>query len=283
MNAYIRLCRLNRPVGIVLLMLPCWWGITLASSDQFLNLKFLVLFSLGAILMRGAGCTLNDLIDKNIDSKVTRTQNRPLAKGELSTFQALVFFGIQSLGGLIILLLLPQRCWPLGLLGLGLLGIYPFMKRFTYWPQLVLGFAFNFGIIMAAVALQPYEAINWPAVVCLYGAGIAWTIGYDTIYALQDREDDLKIGVKSTAILFGNRVKEALLIVYGLMFGLLAGVGYYTSVNTLYYGLLALCAFGIAMPLSRLNAKDPQACLKVFNANPYLGWLVWVLLLILKN
>lgn len=231
--------------------------------------------------MRSAGCTFNDLIDRDIDTKVSRTKMRPIASGEISFHQALIFFGIQCLGGLAVLLALPFRCWPLSLVGLALLALYPFMKRITHWPQLILGFAFNWGVIFGAAATVPYEALNWPAILSLYGAGIAWTIGYDTIYALQDKEDDLKIGVKSTAIRFGNYVKPALGICYGIMFALLGCVGYWMNGDVVYYGLIGLGMLVTAFSLFRLNPNDTNDCQNAFNANPYLGWLVWGALLTL--
>lgn len=263
-------------------MLPCWWGVTLASAfvtPHLLNLNLLLLFALGSLFMRGAGCTFNDLIDRNIDAEVARTKTRPLAKGEISPRQALLFFCLQCLGGLAVLVSLPRRCWPLSLVGLALLVLYPFMKRITHWPQLVLGFAFNLGVIFGAVAVAPYQALNWPVVLSLYGAGIAWTMGYDTIYALQDRDDDLKIGVKSTAIRFGNHVKLALSACYGIMFALLGNVGYWAKGGVVYYGLMGVCMLVTAYRLYYLNPHDTDDCQKAFNANSSLGWLVWGALL----
>lgn len=231
--------------------------------------------------MRGAGCTFNDLIDRNIDAKVNRTKMRPLANNEISPRQALIFFGLQCFGGLAILQALPLRCWPLSLVGLALLGVYPFMKRLTHWPQFILGFAFNLGVLFGTVAVASYETLNWPAVLGLYGAGIAWTMGYDTIYALQDKEDDLKIGVKSTAIRFGNYVKPALGMCYGTMFILLGSVGYLATGGIVFYGLIGLCIFLTFYQLFRLSPNDAQDCQNAFNANTYLGWLVWGALLAL--
>jgi 4-hydroxybenzoate polyprenyl transferase len=261
-------------------MLPCWWGVTLANPQE-LNIKLFFLFALGALFMRSAGCVFNDLIDKNIDKHVTRTKMRPLASGELSSQKALLFFCLLCLGGLAVLLSLPIRCWPIGIIGLLLLAIYPFMKCITYWPQVVLGFAFNLGVIFGAVAVLPYESINWPATLCLYGAGIAWTVAYDTIYALQDIEDDLKIGVKSTAIRFGNHVKMALYLSYGMMFALISIAGHLSNAREMYYAIIfsvALISFIILYPL---DISKPSDCLKLFNANPYLGWMVWAALLAL--
>ena len=280
MNAYLRLSRLHRPVGILLLMLPCWWGVAQADPKSW-NFRLLVLFAVGSLLMRGAGCILNDLIDRDIDRQVTRTKNRPLATGELSLYQALVSFGFHCLGGLAILLMLPPRCWPISLVGLLLLILYPFMKRLTHWPQAVLGLAFNLGVIFAAVAITPYESVNWLAVMSLYGAGIAWSIGYDTLYAFQDKEDDLKIGVKSTAIWFGNHGQVALMVTYALMFLLLASVGHWMNGSTLYYSLITIAALATFGYLKFLDTTAPNACQQAFNLNPLLGGVIWVALLTL--
>lgn len=231
--------------------------------------------------MRSAGCTLNDLIDRNIDVHVTRTKLRPLANNEIPQTRAFLYFILQCLGGLIVLACLPQRCWPLGIIGLVLLAIYPFMKRITHWPQLVLGFAFNLGVIFGVVAVLPYKAIHWFPVLCLYVAGIAWTLGYDTIYALQDKADDLKIGVKSTAIYFGDSIKVALFLTYSLVFASLTLVGYWENVSGIFYSILGIGFFITVVMLYRFNPHNIQDCHKAFHANPYLGLLIWGALLIL--
>jgi 4-hydroxybenzoate polyprenyltransferase len=279
-KAYISLSRLDRPIGVLLLyILPCWWGITFAAPGA-LNLKLLMLFAIGATIIRGAGCTFNDWIDQDIDRHVARTKMRPLARGELSSHQALFFFFFQCLAGLAILVFfLPQRSWSLSLVELALFASYPFMKRITYWPQLILGFAINFGVIFGAVASAPYEAIHWPALLSLYGAGIAWTMGYDTIYALQDKDDDLKIGVKSTAIRFGNHIKSALVVSYSVMFSLLMNVGYLTGASLYYYSIITVGILITLRQIYYLNPTNTTMCQKIF-ANPYLGWVIWGALLV---
>lgn len=274
MNAYLRLSRLHRPVGILLLMLPCWWGVALADPHAW-NFRLLALFALGAIVMRGAGCILNDVIDRDIDRQVTRTKGRPLATGDLSLRQAMVSFVLHCLGGLVVLLMLPPRCWPISIVGLFLLALYPFMKRITHWPQAVLGLAFNLGVIFGVIAVTPYELMNWLTVISLYGAGIAWSIGYDTLYAFQDKKDDLKIGVKSTAIRFGEYGRSALMVTYAFMFLLLISVGYWAGGSVFYYSLIAIAAFVTFSYLTRLDPGDPTACQKAFNLNPLLGCLIW--------
>lgn len=203
---YMLLARLDRPIGTWLLLLPCWWGAALgaiAAGDSLPNLWHLCLFALGSILMRGAGCAFNDLVDKDIDAQVERTRARPLASGQLRRSQAAVFIVGLSLLGLVILLQFNALTIWLGIGSLGLVAAYPFMKRITWWPQAWLGLTFNWGALLGYTATT--GDMGWPAL-CLYAAGIAWTLGYDTIYACQDVEDDALVGVRSTARLFAAAV-----------------------------------------------------------------------------
>lgn len=266
---YIRLGRYDRPIGIWLLMLPCWWGLALATPNHFPPPLFLGLFALGAAVMRGAGCTLNDLIDRNLDVRVERTKNRPLASGQLSPRQALVFFCLQSLVGLSILLSLPYACWGIGIIGLALLILYPFMKRLIDWPQAVLGLAFNIGIFMGAAAVSDMAYLDWKSLILLYCAGICWTIFYDTIYALQDIKDDLKVGIKSTAILFGENLMSALWIIcaFILVFLILT--------KSLSFICLVVLFLLMGWILLTLNPTSPENCLQRFKANQWVGWIVF--------
>ena len=289
MNTFLRLGRLHQPAGIFLLLLPCWWGIALAARNSLTfseNVRLLLIFAAGATIMRGAGCTLNDLIDRRIDRQVSRTRSRPLAGGEVPPSRAMLFFILQCLMGAGILLHLPARCWIFAPPALGLLALYPYMKRITHWPQLVLGLAFNIGVFFGATAVLPFSLVNWPALLCLYAAGIAWTVGYDTIYALQDKADDLKIGVRSTAILFGRDVKTALCICYGLMFALLGAACFLASFLAA-GGIACLLALGAAALLTALklinfSPVNPKTFAKAFKDNIYLGLLVWIALLCLN-
>src|SRR3954467_6433772 len=213
---YLRLSRLDRPIGSWLLLMPCWWSAALAAGIAH-DLKrlplMLVLFLAGAFAMRGAGCTWNDITDRDLDAQVERTRSRPIPAGQVSVPQAAAFLVLQALVGLVVLLQFNRFAIACGIASLVIVAIYPFMKRITYWPQIVLGLAFSWGALMGfAVMLGRMDA----AALWLYGGSIAWVIGYDTVYAHQDTEDDALIGIKSTARLFGARTAQALLAFYGL-------------------------------------------------------------------
>src|SRR6266481_7711858 len=213
---YLRLSRLDRPIGSWLLLLPCWWSLALAAgiahdiSQLPLNIA---LFFIGAFVMRGAGCTWNDITDRDLDAMVERTRSRPIPAGQVSVPQALAFLVVQALIGLAVLLQFNRFAIMTGIASLIIVAVYPFMKRITWWPQIVLGLAFSWGALMGFAVTQ--QRIGATAL-ALYAGSIAWVIGYDTIYAHQDAEDDALIGVKSTALLFGKRTRPALMVFYGL-------------------------------------------------------------------
>src|SRR5664279_6208917 len=213
---YLRLSRLDRPIGSWLLLMPCWWSAALAAGvigDVSRLPPILVLFLVGAFVMRGAGCTWNDITDRDLDALVERTRSRPIPAGQVSVPQAAIFLVVQALVGLAVLLQFNRFAILTGIASLGIVAVYPFMKRITWWPQTVLGLAFSWGALMGfAVTLGRIDA----TAVALYAGSIAWVIGYDTIYAHQDVEDDALIGVKSTALLFGARTHRALVVFYGL-------------------------------------------------------------------
>src|SRR5947209_3030327 len=240
---YLRLSRLDRPIGSWLLLMPCWWSAALAAGvirDAGQLPLIIVLFFVGAFVMRGAGCTWNDITDRDLDAKVERTRSRPIPAGQVSVPQAFVFLVVQALIGLAVLLQFNRFAVAVGIASLVIVTVYPFMKRITYWPQIVLGLAFSWGALMGfAVTFGRMDA----TALVLYAGSIAWVIGYDTIYAHQDTEDDALIGIKSTALLFGARTKPALLVFYGLAVALvgmaltLAGAGWIA-----WLGLLAFAA-----------------------------------------
>src|ERR1700675_4183790 len=213
---YLRLSRLDRPIGSWLLLMPCWWSAALAAGviGEIRQLPLVVaLFFIGAFAMRGAGCTGNDITDRDLDARVERTRSRPIPAGQVSVPQALVFLVAQALIGLAVLLQFNRFAIATGIASLVIVAVYPFMKRIIWWPQIVLGLAFSWGALMGfAVTLERIDA----AALLLYAGSIAWVIGYDTIYAHQDAEDDALIGVKSTALLFGARTHRALIVFYGL-------------------------------------------------------------------
>ncbi|SFH43385.1 4-hydroxybenzoate polyprenyltransferase [Palleronia marisminoris] len=277
---YLRLSRADRPIGTWLLLLPCWWGLLLAAAaDSRFGLQGLWIAAgcaLGAFLMRGAGCTWNDITDREIDASVARTRSRPIPSGAVSPKQALAWLVAQSLVAFCILLTFNLNAILLGVLSLLPVAVYPFAKRFTWWPQVFLGLAFNWGALLAWTAM--HGALAWPAVV-LYLAGIAWTLFYDTIYAYQDAEDDVLIGVKSTARLFGDRPKPwlrgfmvaaCLLMTVAVVLALAD-----TNILTLVLALGAPWAMGwhMAWQLSRFDHEDTQTCLNLFRANRDTGLL----------
>src|ERR1700710_1943083 len=220
---YLRLSRLDRPIGSWLLLLPCWWSAALATgiTHELTPLPPIVsLFFIGAFAMRGAGCTWNDITDRDLDARVERTRSRPIPAGQVSVFRAAVFLVVQALIGLAVLLQFNRFAVATGIASLAIVAVYPFMKRITWWPQIVLGLAFSWGALMGfAVTLGRLDATAF----ALYAGSIAWVIGYDTIYAHQDAEDDALIGIKSTALLFGARTHAALIAFYGLAVALIGG------------------------------------------------------------
>lgn len=268
---YARLARLDRLVGVWLLLLPCWWGVALAGGLAG-DLDLYLLFALGAVVMRGAGCTINDLFDRDIDRQVARTRTRPLAAGALSLRQAVGFLAVQLALGALVLIQLPRLAIELGLGIMVVVIIYPLMKRVTWWPQLFLGIAFNIGVLIGFAASS--QTLTLPAWL-LYFAGICWTLGYDTIYAHQDKEDDMRIGVKSTALRFGAAGRRWIggfyagaVILAGMAFAL-AGAGMGA------FALLGLFALLLAVQLARVNFADPAACLSAFRANVPAGWVLF--------
>ena len=223
---YAKLARVDRPIGTMLLLWPCWWSIGMAApAGGMPDVQLAALFGVGAFVMRGAGCTINDMWDRKYDAQVERTLNRPLASGQISPFQALLFLGGQLTCGLGVLLQLNHFSIALGAASLGLVVVYPAMKRFTNFPQLVLGLTFNWGALLGWAAV--HESCDWSVVLPLYGSGVAWTLMYDTLYAHQDKEDDAKIGLKSTALYFGNeKSRQALLGFAGVSTASLGLSGY---------------------------------------------------------
>lgn len=272
---YLRLARFDRPIGSWLLLLPCWWSAALAAGIAG-NLGplplVLALFFVGAFSMRGAGCTWNDITDRNLDAKVERTRSRPIPAGQVSVTGAFVFLVAQALVGLGVLLQFNSFAIATGIASLAIVAVYPFMKRITYWPQLVLGLAFSWGALMGFAAML--GALPAAALV-LYAGSIAWVIGYDTIYAHQDRDDDALIGVKSTALLFGENTKAMLTLFYALAVLLvgvsigLAGGGWLA-----WLGLLAFASH-LAWQIRSIRIDDATLCLRLFKSNRDAGLLLF--------
>jgi len=289
---YLRLSRADRPIGTWLLLIPCWWSLLLAalSTGQFgwYDAWIALGCAIGAFLMRGAGCTWNDITDRDFDGQVERTRSRPIPSGQVTVKGAVIWMVIQSLIAFGILLTFPPMAIAFGIASLILVAIYPFAKRFTWWPQAFLGLAFNWGALLGWVAHT--GRLDWPAV-ALYGSGIAWTLFYDTIYAHQDKEDDALIGVKSTARLFGNNSRAWLrrfLAVSVALFGLavIGALAATTSPVVLAIVLGAVWAFGwhLGWQLTRLDEDDPENCMRIFRSNRDAGLipsLIFAVLLLL--
>ncbi|WP_298103287.1 4-hydroxybenzoate octaprenyltransferase [Bradyrhizobium sp.] len=277
---YLRLARLDRPIGSWLLLLPCWWSAAIASAlaRDVSRLPIVIgLFFVGAFAMRGAGCTWNDITDRDLDARVERTRSRPIPAGQVSVRQAFAFLVAQALVGLAVLLQFNGFAVVTGIASLTIVAVYPFMKRITWWPQVVLGFAFSWGALMGFAVLL--GGIGLPALV-LYAGSIAWVIGYDTIYAHQDTEDDALIGVKSTARLFAARTHQALVVFYGLAV-ILIGVALRLS-GTGPAGWFGLAAFAVhlAWQIGRIDINDPALCLRIFKSNRDAGLLLFAGLLV---
>jgi 4-hydroxybenzoate polyprenyltransferase len=268
---YAQLMRLDRPFGWWLLLLPCWWGLALgqiAAGGGQPNWWHAVLFLAGAIVMRGAGCALNDIADRDFDAKVARTKNRPIATGRVSRLQALIFTGLLCLIGLAILLQFNWYTVFVGASSLVIVAIYPFMKRITHWPQAVLGLAFNWGALVGWTATHGSLS---PAAIALYGAGIAWTLAYDTIYAHQDKDDDILIGVKSTALLFKDDTKKWLMLFFLVALSLLGLSIHLVNAGWPAYAGLAGAALHASLQLQHFKADDSDRCLKLFKSNRTFG------------
>jgi len=267
---YARLMRLDRPIGTWLLLIPCWWGIALA-SPRIPDLWLGFLFALGAIVMRGAGCIINDIYDRNLDKQVERTSTRPLASGEAKVWQASLLLIALLLIGLGILSCFNHMTIIIGSLSLLLVFTYPLMKRITWWPQLFLGFTFNWGALMGWSSVT--QDIGSPAIL-LYIAGIFWTLGYDTIYAHQDIDDDARIGIKSTARLFGSHSKYWVALFYVLTLTCLAMAGWVMGLHESFYALL-IVAFGfLAAQLALWKPADREDCLWRFGSNSNFGLII---------
>lgn len=272
---YFRLARADRPVGFFLLALPCFWSVALAGRSinaPYPDPWLLLLFAIGAIVMRAAGCTYNDIVDRDIDAKVSRTRSRPLPSGQVTLSQAAIFMGLLSLTGLAVLTSFNRFTVLLGLAVLPIVALYPFVKRISNWPQAVLGLAFNWGALLGWTAVL--AQLDWAAVI-LYAGAVAWTIGYDTIYAHQDREDDDLIGLKSTALKFGSATKTWLALFYGFAWvaitiaGTMAGAGFFFLLG------MILAAAHLVWQVLSLDIDDTENCLVRFRANRDFGLIVF--------
>ena len=273
---YLRLARLDRPIGLWLLLLPCWLAVGLAEvalERPYPSPWLLVLFAIGALTMRSAGCAYNDYIDRDYDAQAARTASRPIPSGQVAPAEALAFAAICTLIGFMVLIQFNTYTIWLGSASLVLVAVYPFLKRFTYWPQIALGLTFNWGALVGWSAVV--GALNTPAFLLYFGS-VLWTIGYDTIYAHQDREDDLMLGLKSTAIRFGE---DTMTWVGGLYAGavtlwLLAG--YFAGTHLIYFTAVVLVSLQMAWQVMTLNPADPGSCLRRFRSNRDVGLVIFL-------
>lgn len=274
MRPYARLARWDRPIGWWLLMWPCWWSVALASAATGVvpSIVSLALFMAGAILMRGAGCTYNDIVDRDIDAGVERTRSRPIPSGQVSVEGAMFFMLAQAFTALVVVLMFNTFTVLVAFGSLAIVAFYPLAKRVTDWPQVVLGLAFSWGAFVGWASVTGSLAL--PAFL-LYFAAIAWTVGYDTIYAHQDKRDDAIIGVRSTARLFGEHTKLAVGIAYSLTVVLLAGALVTAGIGVAGYVGLAAFAAHLANQLRKVATEEPASCLSAFKSNRYAGWLLF--------
>lgn len=270
---WIRLGRFDRPVGFWLLLLPGWWVLPLTSLSLLECFKIMFIFLIGSIVMRAAGCTINDLWDKDIDKKITRTKNRPLAKGDISVNQALIFLLIMSLIGLICLYQLNTKTWFVAISAIPLVIIYPLAKRFTKWPQVVLGLTFSWAVPTAWASASE----NWNlGIILIYFATVFWIIGYDTIYGCQDKNEDEKLGVKNSAVSAKNFLSAFVSISYFLCFILLMAGGYFLKANYFWFLGVMICGLHLLFQVIKLQDLNKNHPLKIFKSNVQLGLLLTI-------
>jgi len=282
LKLFIQLTRLDKPIGYMLLFWPCLWGLTIAYDyGNNLNVYFfyLILFFIGSVLMRSAGCIINDIVDRNYDKKVLRTKNRPITSGKISVKLGFFYISLLCLLAFIVLLQFNKLTIILALASMPLAFAYPYMKRLTYWPQLFLGITFNYGLLLGWISVQ--GSLGLTPIIFYIGA-IFWTLGYDTIYGYQDIKDDEIIGVKSTSIKFKNNPKKFLSLCYVITFISIISIGILMNFNNYYFLFLILPAIHLFFQIKVLNIKDQNVCLKIFKSNNMLGLIIFTNLLIGK-
>ena len=282
LKLFIQLSRLDKPIGYMLLFWPCLWGLTIAYNFENNSNKYffyLILFFLGSVFMRSAGCIVNDIVDRNYDKKVLRTKNRPIASGKVSVKLGFFYIVVLCLVALLVLLQFNKSTIILGLASMPLAFSYPYMKRLTYWPQLFLGITFNYGLLIGWTSIQ--ENLSLTPIIFYIGA-IFWTLGYDTIYGYQDIKDDEIIGVKSTSIKFKNKPKIFLSLCYLITLSSIIITGLSMNFNNTYFLFLLIPAIHMFFQLKKLDIENGENCLKLFKSNNILGLIILINLLIGK-
>jgi 4-hydroxybenzoate polyprenyltransferase len=275
LRPYLRLARIERPIGWWLLLLPCWWSAALAAvaaGQPWPNPLHILLFLIGAVAMRGAGCTYNDIVDRDLDTRVERTRQRPIPSGQVTLKGALAFLALQGVIGLLVLLQFNAFAIATGFASLGIVALYPFMKRFFWMPQIVLGFAFAWGALMGWAAA--FGSLSWAAIL-LYVGSIAWVVGYDTIYALQDIEDDEIAGIKSSARFFGERVKLGVGICYALTIVFMTAAFMLVNAGWPTFAGLSLFALHLGWQVARIDRNDGAGALRLFRSNRDAGLVLF--------
>ena len=282
-NHFFELTRLKKPIGYMLLFWPCVWGLTIAydfSNNIQIYLKYGILFLCGSILMRSAGCIINDIVDKDFDAKVSRTKSRPIASGKISIRLGLFYSAFLCLIAFFVLIQFNIFTIILAMCSMFLAFSYPYMKRFTYWPQLFLGITFNYGLILGWTAI--YADLNVVPLIFYFGA-IFWTLGYDTIYGFQDIKDDEIIGVKSTSIKFKNNPKQFILICYLIFIISQVYIGFKMNfANIYFFGIILISLHLFIYQIFKLNINSERNCLEIFKSNNFLGFMVFINILIGK-
>jgi len=276
MRPYLRLARLDRPIGFWLLLLPCWWSVCLAGvslNQPYPDPWLLTLFAVGALTMRASGCAYNDFVDRKYDAQLPRTASRPIPSGQVTPAEALAFATLCAFAGLLVLVQLNLFTIKLGAASLFLVALYPFMKRFTHWPQFILGLAFNWGALVGWTAVT--GSLGVPALL-LYAGSVLWTIGYDTIYAHQDREDDLLLGLRSTAIRFGDKTMTWVGGLYAAAVVLWLAAGYMAGTHLIFFTAVVLASLQMAWQVTTLDINDGENCLRRFRSNRDVGVVIFL-------
>ena len=282
-NLFIELIRLKKPIGFMLLFWPCAWGLTIAynfSNEKITYIYYLALFLAGAVLMRSAGCIVNDIVDRKFDKKVFRTKNRPIASGKVSVFRGLIYSLTLCSIAFLVLIQFNLLTIALALVSMPLAFSYPLMKRYTYWPQLFLGITFNYGLLLGWTSIT--NEITFIPLVFYIGA-IFWTLGFDTIYGFQDIKDDEIIGLKSTSIKFKSDPKKFLILCYSIFLLSLLIIGFLLKLNQIYFMMLIIVALHMYFfQIYKLNINKTSSCLNIFKSNNFLGLLIFTNLIIGK-